>query len=60
MTDRPLIDIDDLLDEIGRYLVAVDVFRSLDCEPAWRPELTSQPVGADAQAAEEEHAQSVR
>ena len=38
MNDRPLIDIDDLLDEIGRYLAAVEVFRAVDCEPSWRPE----------------------
>jgi hypothetical protein len=41
MNDPPLIEIDDLLDEIGRDLAAVEVFRSLDCEPAWRPELLS-------------------
>jgi hypothetical protein len=27
-----------LLLEIERYLTAVDTFRSLDCEPTWRPE----------------------
>jgi len=27
-----------LIDEIERYLSAVDVFRALGCEPAWRPE----------------------
>jgi hypothetical protein len=38
MNARLVIDIDDLLTEIGRYLAAVDVFRSVDCEPTWRPE----------------------
>jgi hypothetical protein len=29
---------EDLLDEIARYLAAVDVFRAEACEPTWRPE----------------------
>jgi len=32
-THRP-----DLIDEIERYLAAVDVFRALGCEPTWIPE----------------------
>ena len=28
-------EIDALLDEIRRYLAAVDVFRAAGCEPAW-------------------------
>jgi hypothetical protein len=31
-------DIEQLLDEIDRYLRAVDLFRAADCEPSWRPE----------------------
>jgi hypothetical protein len=31
-------DIEQLLDEIGRYLRAVDLFRAAGCEPSWRPE----------------------
>ena len=27
-----------LVAEIARYLSIVDAFRSLDCEPTWRPE----------------------
>jgi hypothetical protein len=27
-----------LLDEIARYLAAVDVFRAEACEPSWLPE----------------------
>jgi hypothetical protein len=27
-----------LIDEITRYLAAVDVFRSEECEPTWLPE----------------------
>jgi hypothetical protein len=27
-----------LIDEIERYLAAVDVFRALGCEPTWIPE----------------------
>ena len=29
----------ELLQEIARYLAAVDVFRAESCEPTWRPEL---------------------
>ena len=28
----------DLIDEITRYLAAVELFRSLGSEPRWRPE----------------------
>jgi len=59
MTDRPRIDLDELLEQIDRYLGAVDLFRSVDCEPSWRPE-TSPPIRADAISLEEEHAQSIR
>ena len=30
----------ELIDEITRYLAAVELFRSLGCEPCWRPEST--------------------
>lgn len=33
------IDIEKLLDEISRYLQAVEVFRAERCEPRWEPEL---------------------
>ena len=29
-----------LIDEIARYLAVVELFRAVDCEPTWRPELT--------------------
>jgi hypothetical protein len=32
-------ELDRLLEEIDRYLVAVDGFRALGSEPEWRPEL---------------------
>jgi hypothetical protein len=28
----------ELMEEITRYLATVDVFRSVGCEPTWRPE----------------------
>jgi hypothetical protein len=28
-----------LLEEIDRYLAAVDLFRASGCEPSWRPEV---------------------
>jgi D-alanine-D-alanine ligase-like ATP-grasp enzyme len=30
------IDIEALLEEIRRYLAAVDAFRAVGCEPTWR------------------------
>ena len=32
-------DTQKLLEEIDRYLAAVDLFRAENCEPTWRPEL---------------------
>jgi hypothetical protein len=32
------IDITALVEEIGRYLAAVDAFRAAGCEPTWRPD----------------------
>lgn len=32
------VDARKLVEEIGRYLAAVDLFRSEDCEPSWRLE----------------------
>jgi hypothetical protein len=43
-----LFPMDELLQEIARYLAAVDVFRDESCEPTWRPEVTR----ADAALAE--------
>jgi hypothetical protein len=37
------IDAKTLMEEVGRYLAAIDLFRSLDSEPSWRPEV-SDPV----------------
>jgi hypothetical protein len=41
MKDR--IDITALVEEIRRYLAAVDAFRAAGCEPTWRAE---SPVSA--------------
>ena len=53
MNEKPRIDPEALLEEIGRYLAAVDLFRALDSEPAWRPEVTrasapNEPAPAQA------------
>jgi hypothetical protein len=32
-----------LVDEIERYLAAVEVFRIQGCEPRWRPERATDP-----------------
>ncbi len=31
-------DAEKLMEEIDRYLAAVDLFRALGCDPTWRPE----------------------
>jgi hypothetical protein len=41
MNERPDIDFDALLEEIARYLAAVDAFRAASCEPTWLPEPTA-------------------
>ena len=38
----------DLMAEIERYLAAVDVFRALGCEPAWRPESAPRGLAIEA------------
>ena len=47
VNDQLLIDIEALVEEVNRYLAAVDLFRVLECEPTWRPECapeSSRPV----------------
>lgn len=39
MNEQLLIDIEALVEEVDRYLAAVDLFRAESCEPTWRPEL---------------------
>lgn len=39
-------ELDKLLEEIDRYLVAVDLFRTLGCEPEWRRERVAEPEQA--------------
>lgn len=38
MNDAHSIEIHALIDELMRYLAAVDAFRALGCEPTWQPE----------------------
>lgn len=40
-----------LVEEIARYLAAVDVFRAANCEPTWRPELFPEVVRPTVAAA---------
>ena len=40
-----------LIDEIGRYLAAVDAYRAAGCEPTWRPELRFEEVEPRAMVA---------
>jgi len=37
------LDVNALLDEIGRYLAAVDVFRAEGAVPHWLPEAPARP-----------------
>jgi hypothetical protein len=41
------IDITALVEEIRRYLAAVDAFRAVGCEPSWRRD---SPAGAGEEA----------
>jgi hypothetical protein len=49
MNDRLHIDLAELIDEITRYLAAVDVFRALKCGPTWLPEYAALPLEPDGQ-----------
>jgi hypothetical protein len=54
MNERRHIDSEALILEVTRYLAAVDVFRTENCEPMWLPEVVSiraaacQPLNLDA------------
>ena len=37
-----------LIDEITRYLAAVEAFRAADCEPTWRPKSAMVAVAAES------------
>jgi hypothetical protein len=39
---------EDLIEEIVRYLAAVELFRSVGCEPSWRPETAAPAPVPDA------------
>jgi hypothetical protein len=42
------IDIAALIEEIRRYLAAVDAFRAAGCRPTWRPDPEAAPEGRQA------------
>ena len=44
MNDLLDISAEDLVDEITRYLAAVDAFRAEGREPTWRPENVTPPT----------------
>ena len=46
MTELLATDRDALIDEITRYLAAVEAFRAADCEPTWRPEFATVAIEA--------------
>jgi len=48
------IDIPALVEEIHRYLVAVDAFRAAGCEPTWRVG-QSTGAGREATCSQREH-----
>ena len=41
------IDAETLMDEVRRYLAAVDVFRAQGREPSWRPEVAEPAVSLE-------------
>lgn len=44
MNDTLDTNTEGLVDEIARYLAAVDVFRAEGREPFWRPEIVATPT----------------
>jgi len=44
MNDTLDTSTEELVDEITRYLAAVDVFRAEGREPIWRPEIVAAPA----------------
>ena len=38
MNEQSRIDVEALMDEIARYLAAIDAYRAERCEPTWLPE----------------------
>jgi hypothetical protein len=44
MNDTLDTSTDGLVDEITRYLAAVDIFRAEGREPIWRPEIATAPT----------------
>ena len=38
---------EDLIEEIARYLAAVELFRSVGCEPTWRPETVRPALSSE-------------
>jgi hypothetical protein len=57
MSDELLNDVEALLEEVGRYLAAIDLFRAVDCEPTWRHEWVS-PEGTPGVEIEKSAARS--
>ena len=53
--NKQLRTIDTLIDEIARYLVAVDLFRAEHCEPTWRSELAPHTVEVERIQVEASH-----
>jgi hypothetical protein len=47
MRDAGPIDGQTLMEEVDRYLVAVDLFRSMGHEPTWRPEVLDPAVSLE-------------
>jgi hypothetical protein len=41
------LDTRKLVEEIDRYLAAVELFRAEDCEPSWRPEAADAVVSLE-------------
>jgi hypothetical protein len=39
----------ELMDEVTRYLATVELFRSLGCEPRWRPETAPRAAATESQ-----------
>ena len=49
------IDITELVEEIRRYLAAVDAFRAAGCEPTWHTDFLAGSGEEDRRSLQEHH-----
>jgi hypothetical protein len=53
MNEELTLDVEALVEEIARYLAAVQAFRTEGCEPTWRPEVAAIGIASSGRPAHE-------